>query len=150
MIRKAVIVVLTLLAITTVAVWGTSYWKPLTVERSFTTDLLVGVHADAGQVGGWLLDSESDSLSRFFGQHCIGILQSQMDAGAAIVFEKGFLRENSFRRTLLTGVRVSTLACPFWMPAVAFTVYPTIAFIRGPSSTWRTSSPGARMRFVAS
>ena len=132
MIRKAIIVVLTLLAMTTVAVWGTSYWKSLTVERSLTSELLVGVHADAGQVGGWLLDSESDSRSRFFRQGCINVLQSQMNAGAAKVFEKGLLRENSFRRTLLTGVRVSTLACPLWMPAVAFTVYPTIALIRGP------------------
>ena len=146
MIRRAIIVVLTLLAMTTVVVWGTSYLKPLAVERSLTSELLVGVLADVGQVGGWVLDSESDSRSRFFRKSCISIMQSQIYAGARKVFEKGFLRENSFRRPMLTGVRLSTLACPLWVPALGFTVYPTIAFIRSPARRWRRRKRGECVR----
>jgi hypothetical protein len=125
-IRKAIIIVLTLAAVGTVAVYVASIFAvcafPVLGSARNRCAVAFGLGAFVIEWG-YLLDEASAWCSTFDGQVI------------------------SFPIIVIPDIRVTsngrtTIEVPLWIPLIVFGVYPTIAFIRGPLRRWRRRRKG--------
>ena len=138
MIRKAIIVVLTLGAVGTAISTVASYDRPV-IKRFNKGETYVAVRINSGSI----------TVGK------IAIFPGAVPA-AGILMPRLFTRlaDESFRRSLFSLPEIQSqtfptggggwvvLVMPLWIPFVIFATYPTIAFIRGPLRRRR------RRRFV--
>ena len=126
MIRKAIIVALTLGAVVTGVVWLASHQRPVVLHSADTDQWEVGFAVVMGR--------------------CVGLC---MDQTAASQLTYSRLPTPSFhvscRRHPIAGSWLA-VGFPIWLPLVLFTAYPTLAFIRGPLRRHRRRKRGLCVR----
>ena len=135
MIRKAIITLLTLLALTSVAAWGTSHARSLTLIEG----------PDWRSSGpAWSASLRDGALRVSHGVECGYALQKkgrgyalQIKGHRAFGFWYLYSFAGSFASPSMVDVRV-----PLWAPSVLFAGYPAAAFIRGPLRRWRRPRKG--------
>lgn len=126
MVRKAIIVVLTLAALLTAYNWRGS--RDVTIR---TGGYITERH--------WLsFDFRSGHLGvdyRSLKARPQPLLMKTMDLGLLGVFEV-------YARDAAAGWRYNRITVPLWFPLLLFASYPTLAFVRGPLCRWRRRRKG--------
>ena len=148
MIRIAIIVVLTLGAAGTVAVWAVSYHvqardpAQIHVEYSYGRAYWFGEPTDPSTEGWFLVDVSRGTLDL----NCWNYKTSRPVPASRRWRLLGF----SFNVRALTGgmppYSFWSMEIPLWCPFVLFAAYPTIAFIRGPLRRYRRRKRGLCIR----
>ena len=141
MIRKAIIVVLTLGAVGTGILWIVSYQRPFYGWRGATTSWLgrmsyvLMFHSGRAHIDFFLADREqyrgplpTDEGGRPLRPHDF----QWADLGVII----NHVSDPS------VGIRNIEVCIPIWLPFMLFAVYPTLAFIRGPLRRHRRRKHG--------
>lgn len=125
MIRKVIILMLTLGAAGMVALWATTAWRSaeyLYHDRTTSTYLVVGVEAGWAHVCTW---------PSAFG------LPAHLPPGVrphSLTSLMRYIRRTGPYLGVMAGpyLGVKVLSIPLYVPVVLFAAYPTLAFIRGP------------------
>ena len=156
MVCKVVIVVLTVGALGTIAIWVGTYHYYLLRWQSITTPqlpvLIVGCHAGRCTFN-WWSDAHDVKIPRSrgrgfaFGGFVLGTVHHATAGSTALPAGFTILRVNGFRHRSLGSVQLSNVkrTCvqfPFWFAFAALAAYPTLAFIRGPLRRYRRRRKG--------
>ena len=158
MIRKGVIVVLTLGAVTAGAAWPGSYYYG--VGLIHTTDVTFGsphplparsVSLLGGAIfQGWLyVWSERVPDGAMEGERALRFRSLLNPGWEWHVVERSIdpllfaiVRLNPWRPVIIPTSTVMLISTPLWLAASLFAAYPAIAFIRGPLRRWRRRRRG--------
>ena len=125
MIRKAIIVVLTLGVIATAAVWLASHREPVVFHIPDTDQWEVGLAVLGGRCLGLCIDQTAASH----------LAHSHRSAWPRRSFHIKSLRHPIAGSWLSVGF-------PAWLPLLSFAAYPTLAFISGPLRRYRRRKRG--------
>lgn len=155
MIRKAIIVLLMVGALGTIAIWvGTYHYYVLDWQSRTTPQLpVLKVSCHAGRCSFNWYDAHDVKIRRsrgrglsFGGFVLITVLHTTagwtaLPAGFTILRVNGF-RHRSLGSFQLSNVKRTCVQFPFWFAFAVLATYPTIAFIRGPLRRYRRRRKG--------
>ena len=164
MIRKAIIVVLTLGAVGTAVLWFSSHWSPIllqgppTVERPWPWPPSVGRRPQTYVRRGILsikrhrlagyTQSARDTAIEFFGfrfersSHPIPLPVLANSGGSLVAVTECLLARPTKTITSTQGVYRTHVQFPLWAPFTLLAAFPTLAFVRGPLRRWRRRKRG--------
>lgn len=148
MIRKSIIVVLTLAAVGTGVLWVDSYrWRP-SVRGSQDPPSIPGY---TGWQKSFRLNNDASArIATFSGNFLIAHADVftppsfRYEDRTVTVKSEVFVRHlGSFTRNVTAkGHSVSVFTLRLWLPFVALLAYPTVSVIRGPMRRWRRGQKG--------
>ena len=142
MIRKAIIVVLTLGAVGMFVLGGSSYFAATTFDWRTTDYDKLSVSVTNLAVSVWHKHADY-VLSDFHRTHFEYELRGTDDHWR---FRVNGWRRFEYDDFLFTGEQIRFVFFPFWVPAILFAAYPALAFIRGPLRRNRRRKRGLCMK----
>ena len=167
MIRKAIIVVLTLLIIVSSVAWATSYrdvgYGSVFPERSdvYTYSWDWHNHFYFTSLEGWLRvgamrrtgiglvssRTEMDGVPIWIQVNPFLVMPSTLTSVLNIP-DSHFLKEvvRTYSASIPRSHNITAIAVPHWLVCVVLLLFPTIAFIRGPLRRWRRRKRGLCIR----
>ncbi|UCC31604.1 MAG: hypothetical protein JSU86_04855 [Phycisphaerales bacterium] len=149
MIRKVIIVVLTLGAVGTVSVATTTVWTSL-VWRYRLSDLTTVRFAVKGSVLNATYDAGPGQTFDMLGARLL-MPRTLTRLGVQPTAEGSFLslpafHHGAFSLPLQQVQRWAELRLPLWLPFILFATYPTVAFVHGPVRRYRRRRKGLCIR----
>ena len=148
MIRKAIIVVLTLGAVSVTAMSVMSYRTPIHYEKFWLTDKdNVLFRCDAGHIK--LIWIQADEGGRSLHINRRGVLLNPSQLLILDRIEPRYIPRVRWQTKLPTqpsSCRRTQIQVWAWLVVAAFAAYPMLAFIRGPLRRWRRHRKGLCLR----